>query len=79
MTKKKKPDKLAQDAAAANAAHMSYGQYKAQQVQLPPEPDPRLKACKYCGKLFKPRTTQVYCDINCQYMAKLDRQSKKEE
>lgn len=77
---KKKTDKLSQDVAAATAAGLSYGQWKATQ---PPETVDEsialrgLKACKRCGKLFKPRTTQVYCNDECQYLARLDAKRKK--
>lgn len=71
MAKKKEPDKLAQDAAAALAAGMSYGKWKA--LQENPEPEKKKdglpegwKFCKRCGKPFKARKTQVYCEISCQ-------------
>lgn len=76
MTKQKRPDKLAQDVAAAHAAHMSYGQWKAMQDRPEPKIPDDWKLCKYCGKPFKPRTTQVYCNNNCQYLARLERKRK---
>ena len=73
MAKKKEMDKLAQDAAAALAAGMSYGKWKAlhpQTVAEKPEADEvpdGWKMCKYCGKHFKPSNSgQRYCDIQCQ-------------
>lgn len=77
MAKKKKElDKLSQDVAAATAAGLSYGHYMAVKEKLPTQPAEGLKACKYCGKLFKPRTTQVYCNDNCQYLARLEKKRK---
>ena len=72
MAKKKEPDKLARDAAAALAAGMSYGKWKA--LQDNPVPQKKVdgipegwKACKRCGKLFKPKAkTQKYCEALCQ-------------
>jgi hypothetical protein len=79
MAKKKKPDKLAQDVAAATAAGLSYGQWKAMQPPSNPHKPPEgFKACKRCGKLFKPRATQVYCNDECQYLARLDAKRKKD-
>ena len=71
MAKKKEPDKLAQDAAAALAAGMSYGRWKAlQENPVPEKKEDGLpegwKLCKRCGKPFKARKTQVYCEISCQ-------------
>lgn len=71
---KKKPDKLAQDVAAAMAAGMSYGKWKALQgiparaetVKGMPE---GWKKCPWCGVIFKPHVNQKYCDIQCQRTA----------
>lgn len=73
MAKKKEMDNLAKDAAAALAAGMSYGKWKALHPQTVEEkaesdevPD-GWKVCKHCGKYFKPRKPgQRYCDIQCQ-------------
>lgn len=75
MAKKKAPDKLAQDAAAALAAGMSYGKWKAMQDPVKIE-KPKLdevpegwRKCKRCGEPFKPNKygrNQIYCDIVCQ-------------
>lgn len=78
MAKKKELDKLSQDVAAAHAAHMSYGRWKAAQPPSEKKTPEGLKACKRCGKLFKPRTTQVYCNDECQYLARLDAKRKKD-
>lgn len=74
MAKKKEPDKLAQDAAAALAAGMSYGKWKAMQdaVKIEKLSNGEIpegwKRCRYCGKPFKPKSnrTQYYCEVYCQ-------------
>jgi hypothetical protein len=69
--KNTEPDKLAQDAAAAKAANMSYGKWKAMQEPVKIErngiPDGWL-ICAYCGIPFKPTTKrrQFYCGAACQ-------------
>lgn len=76
---KKQPDKLSVDVAKARAAGLSYGQWKATQDPETVEEAIALrgmKACRYCGKLFKPKTTQLYCNIDCQYYARLARSRK---
>jgi len=78
MAKKKEMDNLAKDAAAALAAGMSYGMWKAihgdTKVELEEDfsgdaiPE-GWKICRHCGKLFKPNKysgRQFYCDIECQ-------------
>ena len=85
----KAPDRLAQDAAAALAAGMSYGRYKAQQKMLPKDKLPDgWRLCKHCGKPFDPRhyTDKIYCDSYCSNLAGKERryktraaQKKKEE
>ena len=73
MAKKKEMDKLAQDAASARAAGMSYGQWKAlhPKTDVAESQDEEIpygwKMCKYCGKYFRPaKGGQLYCDIQCQ-------------
>ena len=71
--KSKEPDKLALDAAAAKAANMSYGKWKAMQTPVILEnmiPEGWL-ICENCGKVFKPKTRrpQKYCEVYCQRMA----------
>lgn len=88
MAKKKALDKLAQDAAAALAAGMSYGQWKALhpqtasvELQTDEVPD-GWKMCKYCGKYFRPvKGGQRYCDIQCQRAAQRikDREHKRKQ
>ena len=57
MAKKTEPDKLAQDAAAALAAGMSYGKWKAMQdpvkIYKKQDLEPGWKLCAWCGKPFK--------------------------
>ena len=80
MAKKKKMDNLAKDAAAALAAGMSYGRWKA----LHPKTDAvesqddeipyGWKPCKNCGKYFKPtKGGQRYCDGQCKIEAQRTR------
>lgn len=76
--KKKEPDKLSQDAAAARAAGMSYGKWKALQSDPVREKNGTLEGwlvCQYCGKPFKPKTKrpQIYCEIYCQREAQKER------
>lgn len=72
MAKKREMDNLAKDAAAALAAGMSYGKWKAlQENPLPKKKKDEIpdgwKVCKRCGKPFKPKATnQKYCDFVCQ-------------
>lgn len=69
--KNNEPDKLAQDAAAAKAANMSYGQWKAMQepvkIENPGIPE-NWKRCAYCGTLFRLATKRrkIYCCDACQ-------------
>ena len=79
MAKKKEMDNLAKDAAAALAAGISYGKWKALQENPVPEkkadgiPD-GWKECKRCGKPFKPKaTTQKYCEISCKREVELEK------
>lgn len=80
---KKEPDQLAKDAAAASAARMSYGKWKAMQdgtVIIKPDTGlPKgFKHCPWCNTIFKPKANQVYCSVYCQKSAqrKRDRQKK---
>ena len=87
MAKKvKEPDKLAQDAAAALAAGMSYGKWKAlqsQPVAVEKEIPEGWAVCQWCGKPFKLKTKRPrkYCDYACYeqaYNAKKRQQKKLE-
>lgn len=80
--KKKEMDNLAKDAAAALAAGMSYGKWKALQenpvVEEKNEDSPKgWKVCPRCGKSFKPNKwgsgRQIYCDVGCQMEANAER------
>jgi hypothetical protein len=77
---RRKEDKLAKDVAAAKAAGMSYGKWRAmrwlqgdvEEIKAPVKPK-GLKECPWCGTLFKPKRNQQYCDFNCQRAAQEDR------
>lgn len=80
--KKKEPDKLAQDAAAALAAGMSYGKWKAlhsSPVKIEKKIPEGWLVCQYCGKAFKPTTRrpQKYCELACQKQASDERYRKR--
>lgn len=86
MAQYKVMDKLAQDAAAALAARMSYGRWKAlhpytKDKEEEPTVPKGCKTCKHCGKAFRPKpgTSQVYCEVWCQKEAqrKRDRERKR--
>lgn len=76
MAKKNQPDKLARDAAAALAAGMSYGRWKAMQPaarieQKKPAESYVEHTCAYCGCKFirYDRKVQKYCGYRCKYNA----------
>ena len=79
------PDKLAQDAAAALAAGMSYGKWKAKQnpvkIYKPQDLQPGWKLCAWCGRPFKLKNNknQLYCEIYCQKTAQRYRDVLKNE
>ena len=74
MAKKKEMDNLAKDAAAAKAAGMSYGQWKAMQynpvvIKKKDEIQEGWKVCPHCNQPFKPSqqgSKQIYCELTCQ-------------
>ena len=76
------PDKLAQDAAAALAAGMSYGKWKAMQdpvkIEKPPLPE-CWRICAWCGTPFKIKNkrNQLYCQVYCQKAAGAERSRQK--
>ena len=82
---RKEPDKLARDAAAALAAGMTYGKWKAMQGPFEIKPETGLpkgwKKCVWCNTPFKPHPNQIYCDWRCQRQAQKakERQKAKEE
>lgn len=76
MAKKNEPDKLARDAAAARAAGMSYGKWRAMQPVVPVEPKKpaeiyREHTCAYCGCKFVryDKKAKKYCGYRCRYNA----------
>lgn len=84
MAKKKEMDNLAKDAAAALAAGMSYGRWKAMQDKPVVIDKPKTdelpegwKVCPFCGKRFKPNKygngRQVYCCVEHQRAALRER------
>ena len=80
MAKKNEPDRLAKEAAAALAAHMTYGKWKAMQkpVEVVPVIPDGWRQCEYCGKYFKPRGgAQRFCDIEHRTAAYRERTGKK--
>jgi hypothetical protein len=60
-------DNLAREAMLAKEAGVSYGQWKA--LQKPKQVLRKIPegwiACEHCGKYFKPRANQRFCDIGC--------------
>lgn len=72
MAKKKEMDNLARDAAAALAANMSYGKWKALNPNTKDKCDEPLPqdspTCQECGQPFRPRSyvKQKYCCVECQ-------------
>ena len=84
----KEPNNLIQDAAAALAAGMSYGQWKALHPNTAAEEthDGEMpygwKVCKHCGHRFRPsKGGQRYCDSDCQRSAARirDRENKRRQ
>ena len=83
--KKKEMDNLAKDAAAALAAGMSYGRWKAMQdkpvvIEKKEETPEGWKTCLRCGKPFKASKYgkgQKYCEYECQRAAQSERNREK--
>lgn len=72
MARQKMPDRLTQEVSMAIAASMSYGKWKAMQqpVKVEEKPIPKgWKKCEYCGKPFKPKCSQKFCDMYCREQA----------
>ena len=78
MARKREMDNLAKDAAAALAAGMSYGKWKAMQGEPVQTTKPNellegWKVCPQCGKAYKPKkysnNRQIYCEVACQKAA----------
>ena len=75
---KRKIDRLSRDAAAAKAASMSYGKWKALQLPDKPAPPPKPKntievKCQWCGKTFyqTDKRHRKYCE-DCRDEASLE-------
>jgi hypothetical protein len=66
-------DNLSRCAMAARIKGMSYGKYMALYGQTLPkkeEPIPKgWRKCLHCGKLFKPKPSQKYCEPYCREQA----------
>lgn len=85
MAKKNEPDQLAQDAAAALAAGMSYGRWKAAQPvvevkkNLPAIGIP-TRRCALCGVEFRDdeNKNKKYCTVNCRNKAVYIRRKERE-
>lgn len=74
MARKKELDKLSRDAAAARAAGMTYGKWKALQPAQPATASEEVRptgkyefTCAFCGKKFyrSDRTPRKYCSDDC--------------
>lgn len=85
MAKKNEPDKLAQDAAAARAAGMTYGKWKALQPVVPIEPKlippaKETRRCVVCGVEFVGNVSKrkKYCSIYCSRIANSNKQKARE-
>ena len=87
MARKREPDQLDKDVAAADAAGMSYGRYKAlQNEEAERRIDPaeekvpeNVKICPWCGVLFVPRfKLRVYCSDKCKGRATEARRRERE-
>jgi hypothetical protein len=86
MSRKKEMDNLAKDAAAALAAGMSYGRWKAMQgepkkIETVEGMPKGWQRCKWCNRIFKPtkKGRQLYCEISCQRAAQDFRDKQKKE
>ena len=76
-------DNLARDAMLAKQAGMSYGRWKA--LQKPKQVLRKIPKgwipCEHCGKYFKPKPKQRFCDITCRaeaYYLKTRKEKKNE-
>ena len=80
---KREMDNLAKDAAAALAAGMSYGKWKAMQDPVKIEREPGLptgwKRCRWCNEPFVAKPKQQYCGVYCQKTAQRERAMLKSE
>lgn len=71
-------DNLAREAMLAKEAGIHYGKWKAMNqntsVNVKHEIPEGWKACEHCGKPFKPKCGQRFCDIECRNKAYADRE-----
>lgn len=73
--KKRQPDRLDIESTKAIEAGMSYGKWKAMQDPVKIiKPDEGMKICAWCGKPFKPKRNNIYCEYFCAYEAKKERE-----
>lgn len=73
-TEKGKPmDNLARNAMLAKQAGLSYGKWKALQPIVPivkkKEIPKGWKTCEHCGKIFKTKKAQRFCEVYCRQQA----------
>lgn len=71
-------DRLARNAMLARQAGMTYGKWKALQpiVKVEEKPIPEgWRKCEHCGKPFKKKHGQRFCDIYCREQAYKQRAS----
>lgn len=81
MAKAKEPDQLAQDAASAKAAGLSYGKWKAMQgvtIKKSTDLPEGWKRCEWCNTPFKAKKNQRFCGAVCQKYAQIARNKAKE-
>lgn len=65
-------DHLARDAMMAKQSGMSYGKWKALQDPVPVKEYPipeGWRKCEYCGKPFKKKKGQRFCEFYCREQA----------
>ena len=72
--KKKELDKLSQDMIECEKAGFGchYGRWKATQApikKIPAVIPEGWKPCEFCGKPFKPKQGQRFCEIGCRNLA----------
>ena len=71
-------DNLAKEAMLALQASMSYGKWKALHQEVRPKVKKKIpegwRACEHCGKLFKRKGAQRFCDAGCRNEAYRDKE-----
>ena len=88
-TPQRNMDRLAREAAAAQAEGLTYGQWKAKHPDGLPDPqkpplaqkpktDPDMRACVRCGKMFfATHRNRKYCDDLCRGQASTEAYNKR--